>query len=179
MTKCGPACECFCVAFCKLWLLCWWQKAVGAVCSAWICYTVDLLQYLISPNMNFSFSDVYYSNGTAWKIIDWWLKCLLIFVIANNEACWVLPCFSIFPLVKKCYWCKMWCTVQNKTYLWHAELCLPEQLAVHRIIGLFKEEIVFKHCILKKYTSFGSKTYKLCYVSGCMCGTSTVRTCDS
>ena len=55
------------------------------------------------------------------------------------------------------------------------DACL-NKLGVHRIIGLFKEGVVFKHCILKKYTSLDSKTYKLCDMSGCMCGTSTIKT---
>jgi hypothetical protein len=65
-------------------------------CSTW-CHKIWI----------FLFQIVYYSNGAAWKIIDWWLKCLLIFFIANNKTCWVLSCFSIFPLVKQCYWCKL------------------------------------------------------------------------
>lgn len=104
----------------KMWhsfwmLLCYILQAVITVLVAeinWCCQ-----QYLcmldsgptaipdVTKSDFVSFSDFYYSNGTAWKIIDWWLKCLLIFFIANSEACCFLSCFSIFPLVKQwqCY----------------------------------------------------------------------------
>lgn len=147
-----------CVILCKLWLLCWWWKPIDAVKIAWICQTVVLLQYQMSPNLNFPLSDVCCSNWIAWKIIDCWLKCLLIFCITNNET---FGFFYVFQFFHLCYWCKLWHTFENRAYFWHAEWCLPEQLAVHTYRPVQRRNN-FQTMCSQEIHIFWQKTYKLC-----------------